>query len=52
MRLAYGWRIGPPKRSRTLDFSRVLWCGKQDLNSEGVINAKKEHSKMDNPVTN
>ena len=39
MRLAYGWRIGPPKRSRTLDFSRVLWCGKQDLKSETAVNS-------------
>ena len=37
-RLAYGWRMKGSKNEETLDFSRVSWCGKQDLNLHVRLN--------------
>lgn len=39
--LGWGWGGRPPKRSRTLEKSRVLWCGKQDLKRPRAINLKQ-----------
>ena len=39
--LGWGWGGSPPKRSRTLEKSRVPWCGKQDLKRLGTINLKQ-----------
>jgi len=39
--LGWGWGGRPPKRSRTLEKSRVLWCGKQDLNPVEGVNSEQ-----------
>jgi hypothetical protein len=42
--LGWGWGGRPPKKSRTLEKSRVLWCGKQDLNCPIALKIIKKSS--------
>ena len=48
--LGWGWGGRPPKRSRTLEKSRVLWCGKQDLNLQvRIAHMNLNHARLPIP---
>ena len=48
--LGWGWGGRPPKRSRTLDKSRVLKCGKQDLNLQvRIAHMNLNHARLPIP---